>query len=87
MTTTKAICVWLDTTSEPGSETWIISQDRLNDRGEAETTATIDTCETRDEAIAWGKAIAEGRGLPLYENPAEGAPVLLQARPEAEEVG
>jgi hypothetical protein len=78
MTTVNAICVWLDSTSNPQSA-WIVSEDRIElPAGNAETSKTLHVCESREEAVALGKGVAAKRGLPLYEN-SENAPATLIA--------
>ena len=85
MTTTKAICVWLDETTDFGaSPAWIVSRDTLDEAGQAETTSTLSTHETEQEAIDAGRAAARKAGLPLYRNPADGPAVLIEAVAAAE---
>lgn len=84
MTTINAICVWLDSTSNPQSA-WIVSEDRIDEAGAAETSKTLHVCETRDEAIALGKKAAAKKSLALYENNEDSPPTLLVAAPSDEE--
>jgi len=64
-TTTPTICVWPDSDSEPGTTTWIVSLDGLDETGGAITTDTLDVCDTRGEAIDSGRDEAARRALPL----------------------
>lgn len=77
MTTTAAICVWLDKTSDPSSPAWIISRDEIElPRGNALTTRTLETLDADDsdesDAIEAARKIATAEGLPLYRNSENG---------------
>lgn len=76
--TIEAICIWYDNVSSLGEGKWIVSWDRLNAVGEAETSRTLDVCATQEEAESSGRIAAEKRRLPLYRNPL-GGPVELVA--------
>lgn len=78
-TTIKAVCVWLD--NQSGAEypvKWIVSKDELDGMGRAETSRTISTHDSEEEAIEAGRAEAAKRRLPLYRNPERGPAKLLQ---------
>jgi hypothetical protein len=81
----KAVCVWLDSTSAASEPTWIVSRDSLNERGEAETTTTLSTHETEDEAMEAGRAKAAKLGLSLYRNPEDGPAELVAEAPANDE--
>lgn len=73
MATTKVIGLWLDTTSEPGVAAWIVSRDRMNSRGEAETTSTVATYGEDDyaDALAHAKELALASELCVIETQAD----------------
>lgn len=66
-TETKVIGLWLDSTS--GEPTWIVSRDRMNARGEAETTTTVATYAEDDyaDALAFAKDLAQRSDLCVIE--------------------
>lgn len=77
MSATKAICVWLDSVSDPTDPKWIVSRDTISlPGGEAVTTHTESVLSTEGEAMAEGRTLAERHGLPLYRN-TEGGPAEL----------
>lgn len=88
--TVEAVCVWLDTVSEPGERHWIVSHDRLLPDGCAETTDTLSALDADEctEAEAVEVARSEGRrlGLPVYHQGeakvGQGFPRLIQAAEE-----
>lgn len=75
MNATKVIGLWLDTHSEPGSRTWIVSRDSMNCRGQAETTQTIDTYAEEDyaDALIAAKDAAQRSGLCVIETATDGS--------------
>ena len=79
--TVKAVCVWLDSTSEPSSDpVWIVSRDTIEiPEGRALVSHTASTHEDEGEAMQAGRALAQKLGLPLYRNPEDGPAVLVAA--------
>lgn len=90
---TECVCVWLDTASEPGRKSWIVSHDRLNADGTADSSATLSALDADDcdEAVAIEEARSEGErlGLPVYHQGeakvGQGFPRLLFPAPAAAE--
>lgn len=75
---TKAICVWYDETTG-SNPAWIVSADTIElPSGAAQTTSTLHTCDSEDEAMALGRSIASKRGLPLYRNDQDGPATLVE---------
>lgn len=68
MTTTETICVWRDTTTQPGEPSWIVSRDHLDSLGRAEMTRTLEVCATESEAHARGQEIAAELALPYLRH-------------------
>lgn len=80
METTTAICVWLDSASDPTNPVWIVSLDTLElPHGNAETTRTLSTHDTEAEAMDEARKVAVNRGMPLYRNSESGPAELVEA--------
>ena len=60
--TTNTVCVWYDSTDDGG---WIVSLDRVDATGAAETTRTLDVCDTEADAIDKAREECQRRNLPL----------------------
>lgn len=56
----KVIGIWLDQTSDPDEPAWIVSRDRMNEKGEAETTDTVEwrNVNEHDDACEQAKEVA-----------------------------
>lgn len=59
-TTAKVIGLWLDETSDSDRPAWIVSRDRMNANGEAETTDTMEwrNLDDYDDAYEQAKEVA-----------------------------
>jgi hypothetical protein len=70
-------------TAWPDSDSWIVSEDRVEDTYQGGTntgairTTTLDVCDTYDEAIHRAREIALERMLPAYEQDRQGSPSIL----------
>jgi hypothetical protein len=73
--TEKVIGLWLDRTGDPSDPKWIVSRDRVDEGGAAETTDTIDVFDEDDYESARDVALALGRkdGLRVVESGEHGA--------------
>ncbi len=69
------IAVWPDK-----DNSWIVSEDRVEDTYRAGTntgamrTTTLDVCDTYASAISLARRIASSRMLPAYEHDRQGSP-------------
>ena len=62
------ICVWLDETSDATRPTWVVSRDRLDDSGGAETTDTLSAHATEADAVAAAEEAGRALGLPVVRS-------------------
>lgn len=79
MKTTKIIGLWLDRTSDPTSPRWIVSQDEMNEHGEAESTRTIYVMSNYDRAEAAAIELARKEGKPVIFTAEDGTQKVLYA--------
>lgn len=84
-TTERVIGLWLDTTSEPGKSSWIVSRDRMNSRGEAVHSETVTGPDVDDNDDAYGDArdeaieLARKEGLCVIETSGRGQQETIYA--------
>ena len=84
-TTAKVIGLWLDETSDGDRPAWIVSRDRMNERGEAETTDTMEWRNLDDYEDAYEQAkevaleLARKDGLCVIQTEADQSQTCIYA--------
>lgn len=85
--TTKVIGLWLDTTSD-SDPAWIVSRDRMTERGEAVTTDTVgwwaldDYDDAYERALALAIELARKDGLCVIQTEADQTQTCIYAPSE-----